>query len=48
MHEEEMAKIEKRQSEIAASEEASKAVINQELDEIKAMIKADEKMASRL
>nr|GEX46398.1 hypothetical protein [Tanacetum cinerariifolium] len=52
MHEEEMAKLEKRQSEIAAVEEASKAVIkasiNQELDDIQAMIEADEQMASRL
>nr|GEX50208.1 hypothetical protein [Tanacetum cinerariifolium] len=52
MHEEEMVEFKKRQSEIAATEEASraaiKAVINQELDDIQAMIKADEQMASRL
>nr|GEW96598.1 hypothetical protein [Tanacetum cinerariifolium] len=51
MHEEEMAKFEKRQSEIAA-EEANRAVIkaaiNQELDNIQAMIETDEQMASRL
>nr|GEZ98116.1 hypothetical protein [Tanacetum cinerariifolium] len=48
MHEEEMAEFEKRQSEIADVEEASKAAINQELDDIQAMIEADEQMASRL
>nr|GEY89225.1 hypothetical protein [Tanacetum cinerariifolium] len=52
MNEEEMAKLEKRQSEIAVAEEASRAVIkaaiNQELDDIQAMIEADEQMASRL
>nr|GEU43388.1 putative ribonuclease H-like domain-containing protein [Tanacetum cinerariifolium] len=48
MDEEEMAKLEKRQSKIAVTEEASKAVINQKLDDIQAMIEADEKMASRL
>nr|GEV35925.1 hypothetical protein [Tanacetum cinerariifolium] len=52
MHEEEMAKFEKRQSEIAAEEEASKATIkaaiNQELDDIQTTIKANEQMASRL
>nr|GEZ54626.1 hypothetical protein [Tanacetum cinerariifolium] len=48
MHKEEMDELERRQSEIAAAEEASKATINQELDGIQAMIKADEKMASRL
>nr|GEW78428.1 abelson tyrosine-protein kinase [Tanacetum cinerariifolium] len=48
MHEEEMAKFEKRQSEITAAEEANKAAINQELDNIQAMIEADEQMASRL
>nr|GEU86082.1 hypothetical protein [Tanacetum cinerariifolium]GEV20181.1 hypothetical protein [Tanacetum cinerariifolium] len=52
MHEEEMAEFETRQSEIAASEQASRAVfkaaINQELDDIQAMIEAYEQMASRL
>nr|GEY54089.1 hypothetical protein [Tanacetum cinerariifolium] len=52
MHEEEMAEFETRQSEIAVSEEASRAVfkaaINQELDDIQAMIEAHEQMASRL
>nr|GFA78753.1 hypothetical protein [Tanacetum cinerariifolium] len=48
MHEEEMAELEKRQSEIAAAEEASraaiKATINLELDDIQAMIEADEQI----
>nr|GEU56855.1 hypothetical protein [Tanacetum cinerariifolium] len=48
MYEEEMVELKRRQSEMAAAEEASKAAINQELDDIQAMIKADEKMASRL
>nr|GEY87444.1 hypothetical protein [Tanacetum cinerariifolium] len=48
MHEEEMAKLKRMQSEIAAAEEASKAPINQELDDIQAMIEADEQMASKL
>nr|GFC44207.1 hypothetical protein [Tanacetum cinerariifolium] len=48
MHEEEKDKLEKRQCEIAAAEEASRAAINQELDDIQAMIEADEQMASRL
>nr|GEV89952.1 hypothetical protein [Tanacetum cinerariifolium] len=48
MHKEEMAELEKRKSEIAAAEEASRATINQELNDIQAMIEADEKMASRL
>nr|GEV83651.1 ribonuclease H-like domain, reverse transcriptase, RNA-dependent DNA polymerase [Tanacetum cinerariifolium] len=42
MHEEEMAEFKKRESEIAVVEEASKAAINQELDDIKSMIEADE------
>nr|GEY80661.1 hypothetical protein [Tanacetum cinerariifolium] len=45
MHKEEMTEFKKRQSEIAATEEASqaaiKAAINQELDDIQAMIKVD-------
>nr|GEV10292.1 hypothetical protein [Tanacetum cinerariifolium] len=52
MHEEKIVEFEKRQSEIAATEEDSRAVIkvaiNQELDNIQAMIKADEQMALRL
>nr|GEZ87505.1 hypothetical protein [Tanacetum cinerariifolium] len=52
MHEEEKAELEKRQSKIAATEEASRAVIkaaiNQVSDDIQAMIEADEQMASRL
>nr|GEU66922.1 hypothetical protein [Tanacetum cinerariifolium] len=52
MHEEEIAEFEKRQSEIVATEDASRAVIkaaiNQELDDIQAMTEADEQMASRL
>nr|GEW23677.1 putative ribonuclease H-like domain-containing protein [Tanacetum cinerariifolium] len=48
MHEEEMVKLKRRQSEIAAEEEASKAAINQEFDDIQAMIEADEQMALRL
>nr|GEU64041.1 hypothetical protein [Tanacetum cinerariifolium] len=48
MHEEEMAELEKRQSEISAAEEANKAAINQELDDIQDMIEADEQMAVRL
>nr|GEW26131.1 hypothetical protein [Tanacetum cinerariifolium] len=47
-HEENITEFEKRQSEIATAEEASKATINQELDDIQAMIKADEQRASRL
>nr|GEV64870.1 hypothetical protein [Tanacetum cinerariifolium] len=43
-----MAELERRKSEIAAKEEASKAEINQELDDIQAMIEADEQIASRL
>nr|GEZ91655.1 hypothetical protein [Tanacetum cinerariifolium] len=45
LHEEELAELERRQSEIAAAEEANKTAINQELDDIQAMIKADEQMA---
>nr|GFD17650.1 hypothetical protein [Tanacetum cinerariifolium] len=45
--EEEMAEFEKRQSETVATEEASRAAIkttiNQELDDIQAMIEADNK-----
>nr|GEX07471.1 hypothetical protein [Tanacetum cinerariifolium] len=48
MHEEEIVELEKRRSEITAAEETSKAAINQELDDIQAMIEADEQMASRL
>nr|GEU63082.1 ribonuclease H-like domain-containing protein [Tanacetum cinerariifolium] len=48
MHEEEMAEFKKKESEIAVVEEASKAAINQELDDIQSMIEADEQMASRL
>nr|GEU47116.1 hypothetical protein [Tanacetum cinerariifolium] len=52
MHEKEMVEFKKRQSEISAVEEASRAAIktaiNQELDDIQAMIEADEKMDSRL
>nr|GEX72561.1 hypothetical protein [Tanacetum cinerariifolium] len=48
MHEEEMVELERRQSEIATVEEASKVPINQELDDILTMIKANEQMASRI
>nr|GEV37032.1 ribonuclease H-like domain-containing protein [Tanacetum cinerariifolium] len=52
MHKEEMVELDKRQSKIAAAEEASKAAIkvaiNQEFDGIQAMIEAGEQMASRL
>nr|GEY24804.1 hypothetical protein [Tanacetum cinerariifolium] len=48
MHKEEIVELEKRRSEITAAEETSKAAINQELDDIQAMIEVDEKMASRL
>nr|GFC40889.1 hypothetical protein [Tanacetum cinerariifolium] len=48
MHKEEMAEFKKRQSEIVVAEEASratiKAEINQELDDIQAMIEADFEM----
>nr|GEV31044.1 hypothetical protein [Tanacetum cinerariifolium]GEV31130.1 hypothetical protein [Tanacetum cinerariifolium]GEV47901.1 hypothetical protein [Tanacetum cinerariifolium] len=47
MHKQEMDELEKMKSEIAAIEEASRAAINQELDDIQAMIKAAEQMASR-
>ncbi|GJW46166.1 hypothetical protein Tco_0077812 [Tanacetum coccineum] len=47
IHEEEMAELERRQREIAAADEASKAAINQELDNIQDMIEADEQMAAR-
>nr|GEY14408.1 hypothetical protein [Tanacetum cinerariifolium] len=48
MHEEEMAEFKKRQSEIGVEEAnraAIKATINQELDDIQAIIEADEQMA---
>ncbi|GJS10974.1 hypothetical protein Tco_0367770 [Tanacetum coccineum] len=48
LHEEEMDELERRQREIVAVEEASKAVVNQELDDIQAMIEADAQMAARL
>nr|GEU34333.1 hypothetical protein [Tanacetum cinerariifolium] len=48
MHEEEMAELKRRQSEIVATEEASKEAINKELDDIQAMIETDEQMASRI
>ncbi|GJU11389.1 putative ribonuclease H-like domain-containing protein, partial [Tanacetum coccineum] len=45
---EEMVELERRQREIVAADEASKAAINQELNNIQAMIEADEQMAARL
>ncbi|GJS81074.1 hypothetical protein Tco_0747615 [Tanacetum coccineum] len=44
----EQAELERMQRERTAQEEASRAVINEELDSIQAMIKADEQLAARL
>nr|GEZ35614.1 putative ribonuclease H-like domain-containing protein [Tanacetum cinerariifolium] len=48
LHEEELAKLERVQKEKAAQEEASKAYINEELDDIQAMIEAYEQIAARI
>ncbi|GJU25746.1 putative ribonuclease H-like domain-containing protein [Tanacetum coccineum] len=48
LHEEELAELERMQRERTAQEEASKAAIDEELDDIQAMIEADEQMVARL
>ncbi|GKC90946.1 hypothetical protein Tco_1151595 [Tanacetum coccineum] len=48
LHAEEQAELERMQRERIAQEEASRAVINEELDSIQAMIEADEELAARL
>ncbi|GJZ24014.1 hypothetical protein Tco_0561473 [Tanacetum coccineum] len=48
LHAEEQAELEKIQRERTAQEEASKAAIEEELDDIQAMIEADKQMAKRL
>ncbi|GKA29486.1 hypothetical protein Tco_0715731 [Tanacetum coccineum] len=48
LHQEELAELERVQKERAAQEEASKVAIDEELDDIQAMIEADEQMATRL
>ncbi|GKG06980.1 hypothetical protein Tco_0329949, partial [Tanacetum coccineum] len=42
LHQEELAELERVQKERAAQEEASQTTINKELDDIQAMIEADE------
>ncbi|GJR11190.1 hypothetical protein Tco_0793842 [Tanacetum coccineum] len=48
MHAKEQAKLERMQKERVAQEEASRAVIIEELNSIQAMIEADEQLAARL
>ncbi|GJV71104.1 hypothetical protein Tco_1491099 [Tanacetum coccineum] len=48
LHVEEQAELERMQRERTAQEEASKAVINEELDNIQAMIEVDEELAARI
>ncbi|GKD39224.1 hypothetical protein Tco_1259431, partial [Tanacetum coccineum] len=48
LYQEDLAELERVQRERAAQEEASKAAINKELDDIQAMIEADEQLAERL
>ncbi|GJX72950.1 hypothetical protein Tco_0311545 [Tanacetum coccineum] len=48
LHQEELVKLERVQKERVAQEEASKAAIDEELDDIQAMIEAYEQMAERL
>ncbi|GKE45573.1 hypothetical protein Tco_1472857 [Tanacetum coccineum] len=48
LHAEEQAKFERLQKERATQEEASRATIYEEIDNIQAMIEADEKLAARV
>ncbi|GJV54467.1 hypothetical protein Tco_1450208 [Tanacetum coccineum] len=48
LHAEEQEELERMQRERTPQEEASRAAINEELDSIQAMIKADEQLAARL